>query len=71
MEAKREAALERAYTELISLAGELSTRILMREVTIDDNREIADIFFREVTESYKEAKEEDMARNDVLGEKNQ
>lgn len=71
MEAKREAALERAYTELISLAGELSTRILMREVTIDDNREIADIFFREVTVSYKEAKEEDIARNDVLGEKNQ
>ena len=55
MEAKRQAALERAYTELVSLSGELSTRIILREVTIEDNRKIADRFFSEVTERNKEA----------------
>lgn len=61
MEAKRQASLERAYTELVSLAGELSTRIISREVTIEDNRKIADRFFSEVTKRYKEAVAENNA----------
>ena len=49
MEAERQAALERAFTELVSLAGGLASRILSREVSIDDNREIVDNFFSEET----------------------
>ena len=52
MEAERQAALERAFTELVSLAGGLASRILSREVTIDDNREIVEIFFSEETNKF-------------------
>ena len=48
MEAERQAALERAYSELVSFAGGLASRILSREITIEDNREIADHFFSEM-----------------------
>jgi len=47
MEAERQAAMERAYTELVSFAGILASRILSREITIEDNREIAERFFSE------------------------
>ena len=49
MKFERQAALERAYTELVSLAGELASRIVSREVTIEDNRAIVDNFFNEKT----------------------
>ena len=49
MDVERQAAMERAYTELVSLAGELASRILSREVSIDDNRKIVDDFFNEKT----------------------
>ena len=59
MEAERQAALERAYTELVSFAGTLASRILSREITIEDNREIAERFFSERVEAGKStAKEE-------------
>ena len=47
MKAERQAALERAYTELISLSKELSSRVISREVSLEDNREIVECFFRE------------------------
>ena len=53
MEAERHAAMDRAYTELVLLAGGLASRILSREVTIEDNREIADQFFDEKKEQDK------------------
>ena len=49
MQAERQAALERAYTELLSLAKDVSSRILSREVSIEDNRRIVEDFFSEVT----------------------
>ena len=52
MQTERQAALERAYTELISLTKEVSSRILSREVTIEDNRKIVDDFFREAASRY-------------------
>jgi ATP synthase, F0 subunit b len=56
MEAERQAALERAFTELVSLAGGLASRILSREVSIDDNREIVDNFFSEETGKFSSNK---------------
>ena len=53
MKAERQAALERAYTELISLAKEMSSRVILREVSIEDNREIVESFFREAAGKYK------------------
>lgn len=53
----RQSALESAYVEYISLAGDMVSRILTREVSIADNRKIADIFF-----------EEDKARRDAVPE---
>ena len=52
MQAERHAALERAYTELISLTKEVSSRILAREVNIEDNRKIVEDFFKEATCKY-------------------
>lgn len=49
MEAERQVALEHAFTDLISFAGVLASRILAREVNIEDNRAIADHFFKENT----------------------
>jgi len=57
MEAERKAALERAYTELVTFAGGLASRILTREVTIEDNREIVDRFFSETVNQGKSGNE--------------
>ena len=45
--AARQAAMERAFNELVSLASDMASRILDREVSIDDNREIVERFFNE------------------------
>lgn len=47
MEAERQLALEHAFTDLVSFAGGLASRILEREVSIEDNRAIVDYFFKE------------------------
>lgn len=47
MEEERQAALERALTDLVSFAGSLASRVLSREVNIEDNRAIVDHFFEE------------------------
>ena len=47
MAAERKAAMERAFTEMVSLSSDLASRILTREVSIDDNRKIAERFFTE------------------------
>ena len=52
MRAERRAALERAFTELVSMAKEVSSRILSREVNIEDNRKIAEDFFSEAKKKY-------------------
>ena len=54
MEAERQASLERSFTDIVSFAGGLASRILVREVTIEDNREIVDRFFSEKAEENKE-----------------
>ena len=65
MKAERQAALERAYTELVTLAGELASRIVSREVTIDDNRAIVDSFF---SEKAKKGEHDEIAENKSAGE---
>lgn len=47
MEAERQVALEHAFTDLVSFAGGLASRVLTREVSIEDNRAIVDHFFAE------------------------
>lgn len=47
MEAERQVALERAFTDLVSFAGSLASRVLAREVSIEDNWAIVDHFFKE------------------------
>lgn len=47
MEAERQMALERAFTDLVSFAGSLASRVLDREVSIEDNWAIAEHFFKE------------------------
>lgn len=47
METERQVALEHAYTDLVSIASGLASRVLAREVSIDDNRSIIDHFFKE------------------------
>lgn len=47
MEAERQMALERAFTDLVSFAGGLASRVLAREVSIEDNRAIVEHFFTE------------------------
>jgi len=47
MEEEKQAALEQSFAEIVSFASGLATRILTREVTIDDNREIVENFFSE------------------------
>lgn len=47
METERQLALEHAFTDLVSFAGGLASRILEREVSIEDNRAIVDYFFKE------------------------
>lgn len=47
MEAERQVALERAFTDLVSFAGGLASSVLAREVSIEDNRAIVDHFFKE------------------------
>jgi len=47
MEAERQSALEHAFTDLVSFAGGLTSRILAREVSIEDNRSIVDHFFKD------------------------
>ena len=58
MQAERQAALERAFTELVSMAKEVSSRILSREVNIEDNRKIMEDFFLEAKEKYGHDKAE-------------
>ena len=48
MESEWQAALERAYAEIVSFAGGLASHILTREVTVEDNREIVNRFFSEL-----------------------
>jgi len=55
IEAERQASLERSYTEIVSFTGILTSRILAREVTIEDNREIVERFFGEKIEQEKSA----------------
>lgn len=47
MEAERQLALERAFSDLVSFAGSLASRVLAREVSIEDNHAIVDHFFKE------------------------
>lgn len=47
MEAERQKAMEHAFTDLISFAGGLASRVLGREVSIEDNRAIVDDFLKE------------------------
>ena len=47
MKAEKLAAMERAYTELVSLAVELASHILAREVSLADNQKVVDRFFEE------------------------
>lgn len=47
MEAERQVALERAFTDLVFFAGGLASRVLGREVSIEDNWAIVDHFFEE------------------------
>jgi len=47
MEAERQVALERALTDLVSFAGVLASRVLEREVSIEDNHAIVEHFFKE------------------------
>lgn len=47
MEMERQVALERAFTDLVSFAGSLASRIIAREVSIEDNWAIVDHFFKE------------------------
>lgn len=47
METERQLALEHAFTDLVSFAGGLASRILAREVSLEDNREIVAHFFKE------------------------
>ena len=57
MLAERHAHAERAYTELVLLAGGLASRILTREISIEDNREIADRFFEEAKQQIRDREE--------------
>ena len=43
---EKQAAIERAHTEVVGLAGEIASHILSHSVTLEDNREIAERFFR-------------------------
>jgi len=45
MRQEKQAAIERAHTEVVGLASDIAARILSREVTLKDNREIAERFF--------------------------
>ena len=45
MRQEKQAAIERAHTEVVGLASDIAARILSREVTLEDNREIAERFF--------------------------
>ena len=45
MRQEKQAAIERAHTEVVGLASDIAARILSREVTLKDNREIAELFF--------------------------
>lgn len=47
VETERQVSLEHAYTDLVSFASGLASRVLAREVSIDDNRSIIDHFFKE------------------------
>jgi len=47
MEVERQMAMEHAFTDLVSFAGSLASRVLAREVSIDDNSEIVEQFFKE------------------------
>lgn len=42
---EKQAAIERAHTEVVGLAGDIAAHILSREITLEDNREIAERFF--------------------------
>lgn len=53
MEEERQMALERAFTDLVSFTGSLASRVLTREVNIEDNRAIVDQFFAENNEAIK------------------
>ena len=71
MESERRAAMERAFTELVSLANDLAARILAREVSIEDNRTIVERFFSENTEgndSTGESRVENNPENKILKE---
>ena len=43
---EKQAAIEHAHTEVVSLAGDIAAHILSREVTLEDNQEIVERFFR-------------------------
>lgn len=47
IEAERQVALERAFTDLVTFAGGLASRVLAREVSMEDNRAIVNHFFKE------------------------
>ena len=71
VKAERQAALEHAYTEIVSFAGGLASRILTREVTIEDNREIVDRFFSETVEQGEHGSESVIlsnAENEIASE---
>ena len=63
MEAERQASLERSFTDIVSFAGGLASRILVREVTIEDNREIIERFFSEKADEHKEPQASALAAN--------
>ena len=58
MEAERQVALERAFTDLVSFAGSLASRVLAREVSIEDNWAIVDHFFKENNKSLEQEEEQ-------------
>ena len=64
MQAERHAAAERAYTELVLLAGGLASRILSREVSIEDNRDIAERFFEETRQQKISARDAENAETE-------
>ena len=47
---EKQAAIEHAHTEVVSLAGDIAAHILSREVTLEDNQEIVERFFRGMEE---------------------
>ena len=57
MEAERQVALERAYSDLVSFAGVLASRVIAREVSIEDNRAVIDHFFEESHTEFNKQKE--------------